>query len=62
MNLINMILVLYYVFNVTSAENFRANGNMRGMETKFSGLSPRQIQLIKRILKAQQKVQHGRFA
>ena len=62
MNLTNILFALLYLINVGSADTWRAKGNMRGMATKFSGLSPRQIQIIKRILKAQQKVQHGRFA
>ena len=62
MNLTNILFALLYLINVGSADTSPAKGNMRGIATKFSGLSPRQIQLIKRILKAQQKVQHGRFA
>ena len=62
MNLINMMFALCFLINVTSAERLRANANMRGMVTKFSELSSRQIQMIKEILKLQQKIQHGRFA
>ena len=62
MNLMNMMFALCFLINVTSAERLRAKANMRGIVTKFSGLSPRQIQMIKRILKLEQKIQYGRFA
>ena len=37
-------------------------GNMRGTITVFSGLTPRDIKMIKMILEAQANLKYGRFA
>ena len=62
MNFINIIFALFCFINVSTAAGLRAKANMRSMVTNFSGLSPRQIQLIKRIIKIKQKIHYGRFA
>ena len=62
MNFIKIIFALLCLINVSTAAGLKAKANMRSMVTNFSGLSPRQIQLIKRIIKIQKKIQYGRFA
>ena len=62
MNFLNIIFALLCLINVSSAAGLRVKANMRSMVTNFSGLSPRQIQIIKRILQAQKKIKYGRFA
>ena len=47
---------------VAAAASVGGRGNMRGLATKFSGYSPRQMIIIKKILAQRRKGNYGRFA
>ena len=55
-----IILTLFVAAN--NAARLGGKGNMRGVATKFSSLSPRQVMLIKQLLQQRQKTKSGRFA
>ena len=55
-----IILTLFVAAN--NAARLGGKGNMRGVATKFSSLSPRQVMLIKQPLQQRQKRKYGRFA
>ena len=45
-----------------AAAGIGGKGNMRGLATKFSGYSPRQMIIIKKILAQRRNGNYGRFA
>ena len=55
-----IILTLFVAAN--NAARLGGKGNMRGVATKFSSLSPRQVMMIKKLLQQRQKRKYGRFA
>ena len=63
MNLLQMIFTVLLFTNATAGKiRLGGKGNMRGTITRSSGLTPRQILMIKKIMQARQKLQYGRFA
>ena len=56
-----MILAIVSVARINAAR-LCGKGNMRGLATKFSGFSPRQMMAIKRLLNQCQNKKFGRFA
>ena len=55
-----IILTLFVAAN--NAARLGGKGNMRGVATRFSSLSPRQVMMIKKLLQQRQKRKYGRFA
>ena len=55
---------ILYAFSVASINSagIVGRGNMRGLATKFSGYSPRQMIIIKKILAQRRNGNYGRFA
>ena len=64
MKLLQILLGLCYFSYASGGRKTRLGrkGNMRGTITIFSGFTPREIKMIKRILGAEEKLQYGRFA
>ena len=64
MNFFQIIFTVCLILcSVTAhASRLGGKGNMRGTITKYSGLTPRQILMIKRIIQAKKKLHYGRFA
>ena len=54
------ILIAFSV--AAAAAGIGGKGNMRGLATKFSGYSPRQMIIIKKILAQRRNGNYGRFA
>ena len=64
MKLLQILLILCYFSNASGRRKTRLGrkGNMRGTITIFSGLTPREIRMIKLILEAESNSKYGRFA
>ena len=64
MKLLQIILTLCYFSNASGGRKTHPGrkGNMRGTITIFSGFTPREIKMIKRILEAESNSKYGRFA
>ena len=58
--ILSIILVVMATFSTASRLDF--NGNMRGLLDRSSGLSPRQMILLRKQLYLAQKRKYGRFA
>jgi len=57
-----ILTIIFTVFVVTKCDRLGGKGNTRGVVTKYAGLSPKQIMLLKIILKLRQDSKFGRFA
>ena len=57
-----LAVILAIFVAVSNATRLGGKGNMRGVATKFSSMSPRQVMLIKKLLQQRQKRKYGRFA
>ena len=59
-----MILTIIFLIFVTASAGARlgGRGNMRGLLTQSSGLSPRQMMMLRKKLYLVQKMKYGRFA
>ena len=54
--------ILASLFVAAAAASIGGRGNIRGLATKFSGYSPRQMIIIKKILAQRRSGNYGRFA
>ena len=62
MNFKVILAIILAIFVTTNnAARLGGKGNMRGVATKFSGLSPKQMKLLKKLLQQRQKQKYGRF-
>ena len=59
-----MIFTIIFLISITSSSAARlgGKGNMRGMLTRASGLSPQKMILLRKQLNFAQKRKYGRFA
>ena len=57
-----LAFILTIFVAVSNAARLGGKGNMRGVATKFSSLSPRQIILMKKLIQQRQRRKYGRFA
>ena len=57
-----LAIILAIFVAASNAARLGGKGNMRGVATKFSSLSPRQVMMIKKLLQQRQKRKYGRFA
>ena len=63
MNIQIFLSIIFAIFITTSnVLRLGGKGNMRGIATKFSSLSPKQMKLFKKLLHQRQKRKYGRFA
>ena len=63
MNIQIIFAIIFEIFITSSnASRLGGKGNMRGVATKFSSLSPKQMKLFKKLLHQRQKRKYGRFA
>ena len=57
-----LAIILAIFVAASNAGRLGGKGNMRGVATRFSSMSPRQVMLIKTLLQQRQKRKYGRFA
>ena len=57
-----LITIIMVACNLAEATRLRAKGNLRGVRTTYSGLTPIQIRMLRRRIIRQQKIMYGRFA
>ena len=57
-----LAIILALSVSISNASRVAGKGNMRGVATKFSSLSPKQMILIRKLLRQRQKRKYGRFA
>ena len=63
MNILHfLITIILLACNFTDASRLGGKGNLRGLVTKYSGLSPIQIRILRRRIMREQKILYGRFA
>ena len=63
MNILHfLITIIMLACNFTDASRLGGKGNLRGLVTKYSGLSPIQIRILRRRIMREQKILYGRFA
>ena len=55
-------IILSVFVTASNASRFGGKGNLRGVATKFSSLSPQQMILFKKLIRQRQKRKYGRFA
>lgn len=56
------VIIFTFSFIICDAARLGGKGNMRGVVTQYSGLSPKQMMLFKIMLKLHQNSKYGRFA
>ena len=56
------VIILAVFVTASNASRFGGKGNLRGVATKFSSLSPQQMILFKKLIRQRQKRKYGRFA
>ena len=57
-----LAIILSLLVSISNASRAAGKGNMRGVATKFSSLSPKQMILFRKLLRQRQKRKYGRFA
>ena len=55
-------IILAFFVSISNASRVTGKGNMRGVATKFSSLSPKEMLLFRKLLRQRQKRKYGRFA
>ena len=60
-NFMSIFVLVLVVLNGIEARRIKRKGNLRGVTTQFSNLSPRQMMMLKKLMKIKQQSRYGRF-
>ena len=60
-NFMSIFVLVLVVLNGIEARRIKSKGNLRGVTTQFSNLSPREMMMLRKLMKIKQQSRHGRF-
>ena len=60
-NFMSIFALVLVVLNGIEARRIKRKGNLRGVTTQFSNLSPRQMMMLRKLVKIKQQSRYGRF-
>ena len=61
LNYMSIFVLVLVVLNGVEARRIKSKGNLRGATTQFSNLSPREMMMLRKLMKIKQQSRYGRF-